>query len=252
MAKRGVSKWLSWMISLSAGLVVISFFIYMLQIYIFKREADTGFYLLQDLAFVPISVLIVTVILNELLTIHEKRDMLNRLNMIVGVFYSEVGIKLLSDLAEYNKKPEAVAEHLRVHTSWTDRDFRVATQKIEKLVSMIDSRKGDLQRLRASLITRRELLLRILENPSMFEHESFTDLMKAVFHLTDELMHRQNLSTIPDKDFEHLSGDITRVYSMLIVEWLAYMRHLKNEYPYLFSLAVRTNPFDPDAKVEFT
>jgi len=25
---------------------------------------------------------------------------------------------------------------------------------------------------------------------------------------------------------------------------------LKNDYPYLFSLAVRTNPFDPDASVQ--
>jgi len=28
------------------------------------------------------------------------------------------------------------------------------------------------------------------------------------------------------------------------------MEHLKNEYPYLFSLAIRTNPFDPEASVE--
>jgi hypothetical protein len=30
------------------------------------------------------------------------------------------------------------------------------------------------------------------------------------------------------------------------------MKHLKNSYPYLFSLAVRTNPFDPNAKAEIT
>jgi hypothetical protein len=29
------------------------------------------------------------------------------------------------------------------------------------------------------------------------------------------------------------------------------MEHLKKEYPYLFSLALRTNPFDPEASVEF-
>jgi hypothetical protein len=28
------------------------------------------------------------------------------------------------------------------------------------------------------------------------------------------------------------------------------MEHLKNDYPYLFSLAVRTNPFNPNATVE--
>jgi len=28
------------------------------------------------------------------------------------------------------------------------------------------------------------------------------------------------------------------------------MQHLQEDYPHLFSLAVRTNPFDPDDKVE--
>jgi hypothetical protein len=28
------------------------------------------------------------------------------------------------------------------------------------------------------------------------------------------------------------------------------MEHLKEQYPYLFSLAMRTNPFDPEARAE--
>jgi hypothetical protein len=34
---------------------------------------------------------------------------------------------------------------------------------------------------------------------------------------------------------------------MLVHQWLDYMRHLKKDYPYLFSLAMRTNPFDQEA-----
>ena len=41
-----------------------------------------------------------------------------------------------------------------------------------------------------------------------------------------------------------------RGYVLLIKEWLAYMAHLKTSYPYLFSLALRTNPFDPFATPE--
>ncbi len=33
----------------------------------------------------------------------------------------------------------------------------------------------------------------------------------------------------------------------LIEQWLNYMRFLKDEYPYLFALAMRTNPFDREA-----
>jgi hypothetical protein len=44
-----------------------------------------------------------------------------------------------------------------------------------------------------------------------------------------------------------LPGDVQRGYVLLIKEWLAYMAHLQTRYPYLFSLALRTNPFDPFA-----
>ena len=48
--------------------------------------------------------------------------------------------------------------------------------------------------------------------------------------------------------FIYLLGDIGFVF--FIVQWLRYMKHLKIEYPYLFSLAIRTNPLNPDACVE--
>jgi len=55
------------------------------------------------------------------------------------------------------------------------------------------------------------------------------------------------LVTLPDSDLDHLSGDIRRAYGLILIEWVAYMRHLHSDYPYLFSLALRTSPFDPRA-----
>ena len=93
-------------------------------------------------------------------------------------------------------------------------------------------------------------LLRLLENPNLLEHETFTDLLWAVFHFTEELDSRTDTKQLPVSDLKHLSGDIKRAYVLLISEWLSYMKHLKTDYPYLFSLAVRTNPFNPEASVE--
>jgi hypothetical protein len=62
--------------------------------------------------------------------------------------------------------------------------------------------------------------------------------------------------------FIYLLGDIAFVFIevllvtliihhlLLVREWLSHMEHLKVDYPYLFSLAVRTNPFDPNASAE--
>ena len=65
-------------------------------------------------------------------------------------------------------------------------------------------------------------------------------------HLTDELAHRPSLADIPDSDLHHLNGDAERAYRLLVKEWVDYLHHLKRDYPYLFSLAVRTNPFRPE------
>jgi len=70
--------------------------------------------------------------------------------------------------------------------------------------------------------------------------------------LTDELENRKNFMNLPDSDFKHLSDDIKRVYNQVILEWLDYMRYLKKDYPYLFSLALRLNPFDENALVAVT
>ena len=115
---------------------------------------------------------------------------------------------------------------------------------------VVDQKNGNLEDLQRFLIGKRNFLLGLLENPNLLEHESFTELLWAVFHLTDELAHRKNLKQIPDTDYEHLSGDMKRAYVLLIFEWLAYIKHLKSDYPYLFSLAIRTNPFDPNASPE--
>lgn len=83
--------------------------------------------------------------------------------------------------------------------------------------------------------------------PNLLEHESFTELLRAVCHLTQELSHRKDLIELPDTDYEHLAGDIKRAYVLLVHEWVDYMKYLKDNYPYFFSLAMRTNPFDQDA-----
>jgi hypothetical protein len=103
--------------------------------------------------------------------------------------------------------------------------------------------------LRRFLLDKRDFLLRLLENPNLLEHETFTQLLQAVFHLTEELADRDDVTKLPPSDYEHIAGDIKRAYVLLVNEWVDYMRHLKNNYPFLFSLAMRTNPFDQSASV---
>lgn len=61
--------------------------------------------------------------------------------------------------------------------------------------------------------------------------------------MLDELENRSTLTGLPENDMNHLSLDIERAYELVIKEWVESMIHLKKEYPYLFSLAIRKSPF---------
>ena len=97
------------------------------------------------------------------------------------------------------------------------------------------------------LIQKRGFLLRLLENPNLLEHERFTNLLWATFHLAEELEARESMKNLPGTDLEHIAGDIKRLYGHLVAEWVAYVEHLKSNYPFLFSLVVRMNPFKEHA-----
>jgi len=239
-----------WQIIFGTSLIALSGLVYIVQIAIFKTPRDTFFYIFQDLAFVPISVLMVTVIIDQVLRIREKRALLKKMNMVIGAFNSEVGTTLLKSLSSFEVNYEKTRKNLVITMDWSDNKFSGVRKKLQNYEYIIDSGNGDLEGLKAFLIGKRAFLLRLLENPNLLEHETFTDLLWAVFHLTEELDSRTDTKRLPVSDLKHLSGDIKRAYVLLIFEWLSYMKHLKTDYPYLFSLAVRTNPFNPEASVE--
>ncbi|MGD1074949.1 MAG: hypothetical protein ABR903_02545 [Thermodesulfovibrionales bacterium] len=232
---------------LGASLIVLSAFFYFAEIKIFHNPRDTFFYLVQDLAFVPVQVLLVTLIINRLLGIREKRSRLEKLNMVIGAFFSEVGTELLTYFSDVDSNLVSIREALIVTNNSSENQLITIGKRLKHYSCEIDIRKVDLQYLRSFLLERRAFLLRLIENPNLLEHESFTELLLAVFHLTEELARRDDLRGLPEPDLKHLAGDIGRAYTFLVNEWLAYMRHLKDNYPYLFSLAARTNPFDRSA-----
>lgn len=238
-----------WQIVLIASLLFLSGILYYVHYLIFRDAHHIFIYLLGDVAFIPVEVLIVTLIIHQLLSSHEKRSMLKKLNMVVGAFFSEVGIELLRRLRDLEDDSTTSNKRFIVRKEWGEKDFFSAKRFAKSNLFFIDMKHGDIAGLKNFLVGKREFLLRLLENPNLLEHEEFTNLLWAVFHLTEELENRGRFNGLPNLDYEHLAGDAKRVYGALLVEWLNYMSHLKVSYPYLFSLALRTDPFDREASV---
>ena len=231
----------------AASLIILSALVYFLHWILFRDIHHIFIYLVGDIAFVFIEVLLVTVIIHQILNEREKRAILSKLNMVIGAFFSEVGNKLLDEFVEFDQNAVALRKKLLIDAHWKKDTFGQTRQFLTSHEAKIDSRLGDLEALQDFLVEKRPFLLRLLENPNLLEHETFTELLWAVFHLAEELSHRKEIVNLPESDLKHLAGDIKRVYTLLIREWLNHMEHLKKDYPYLFSLAIRLNPFNPEA-----
>jgi hypothetical protein len=242
-------KNLHWKIWLSLGLIGLSAGLYSLHYYFFRDARHIFLYLLGDIAFIPIDVLLVVLVLHQIISNHEKQTMLKKLNMVFGAFFSEVGTELLKEFIRFDSNSLELKNKLLVNKDWTQKEFTVLKGKLKDHKMRVDARKGDLAKLRTLLAAKREFLLRLLENPNLLEHGEFTGLLWAVFHLAEELSFRGQVHSLPEADYEHLSTDIKRGYILLVGEWVAHLKHLHRDYPFLFSLAMRTNPFDTTASV---
>jgi hypothetical protein len=171
--------------------------------------------------------------------------------MVMGAFFSEVGNKLLGDLVCCFESCESVRHKLAICATWTHADFDSARQFAQGIGGEVNCQKTDLSELRRFLIEKRPFLLGLLQNPTLLEHDRLTDLLWAVFHLTEELEARPSVKDLPASDREHLAGDIRRLYHHLAPEWISYAEHLRSKYPFLFSLVCRTHPLQdhPSAEV---
>jgi hypothetical protein len=241
---------LGWQAAATALLLGTSALLYLLDYELVGDGRAMALSLVGNLAFLPVQVLLVTVVVDRLLAQHEKQLLVKRLNMVVGAFFSEVGHDLITALKALDAESPRLDATLATLARLEPEALSAESARTRAHAAAVRLDGPAAESLRTFLVSRRPFLLSLMENASLLEHESFTDLLWAVFHLADELSARSDLRGAPAADLEHLAGDVARALPLLISEWLLYLRHLREDYPYLFSLEARKNPFDQAARAE--
>lgn len=235
---------LLWELCVVCILVIVTVILNLLHYEVFHDIRHLWLWNFTALAFLPISVLFMTLLINRLLSAREKAMHLDKMNMLIGAFFSNVGTEFLSRLSVWDPGIQYLRNNFGSKDSWSKLNVR----GIEKILSRhnfdVSIGRPGLQDLHELLAKKQDFLMRLLENPSLLDHENATNLLRAVFHFAEELAHRPDIASTPDSDLEHLCVDAKRAYVSIVREWAIYMNYLKDSYPYLFSLAVRTNPLD--------
>lgn len=186
-----------------------------------------------------------------LLSKREKRLRLQKLNIVSGVFFSELGNELLHYITKYDENRSCLEKFTKINGKWTGKDFLKAQDFLKTYHFSVEIPRHRFIEVKSILTRNQNLLIQLLLNPNVIEHENFTDLLQAVSHLKEECLYRKDLNQVLDADAKHLCIDLSRAYKHLVMQWMIYIEHLKESFPFLFSLAIRNNPFFP-SDVEIT
>ena len=249
-----MSERLSWKMKFSILMVILIIIIYGSNYLVLGDAEHIISYIWTHLGFIPVDILIVAFLLDEIIERKEKEAMLEKLDMLMSTFFSEVGNDLISQLSSVNKY-KTDTENLKEIKNWSQDDYENKLNELKN--STVDfsadlapeQREEFLENLRTLLAGKREFIINLINNPNLLEKEEFTGLINAILHLDEELEHRTDLALVNDSDFGHLNGDMQRVYAKLVYEWVYYLKYLDKHYPYMIALIIRTNPFDKDASV---
>lgn len=95
-------------------LAVTSLSLYLIDYFIVGDAVEIITSLVGNLAFLPIYVIFLTLMIEKIMRERERQTVLRKLNMVIGVFFSEVGNRLLKELSVYVVTNEELHRQLLV------------------------------------------------------------------------------------------------------------------------------------------
>jgi len=230
---------------IKTGVVLIAFssLLYLINYLMFGDAHHLIIVIAEDLAFMPIYVFITAVIAERLLTKKEKMEMSRKMNALVGIFFTEIGYEMIKIITGFDKDFYKIKNELIDVENWDESKAKHIRGIVEHHKYYAPEGCGDLYVMKDLILAKKDFMLELMSNSSLIEKDEFSELLLAVNHILEEFRTRGEIATLDNADIDHLHIDIERAYRHLINGWVTYMLHLEKEYPFLYNLAVRVNPF---------
>ncbi len=235
-----------WETKIGIVLIFSSFFFYFLNYLTFHDTTFIEKYILVQLGFLPISVLLVSIVLNSLMVRKERRERMEKLNIVIGSFFAEIGKDLLRYLSKYDERIENLMHHIESLRKNVE-DFPSLKRAVEGRKYKIVIERMNLYEFRKYLLDNKEFVVNLLDNPVIIEHETFTDLLWNLLYVTERLKRTIDFENMCPEDRKSLKMDMERLYRLLAYEWVSYVHYLRGNYPHIFLYEINSNPFVPHA-----
>ncbi|MGL5415754.1 MAG: hypothetical protein ACRDAU_08860 [Clostridium sp.] len=227
-------------------LIGLSLFLHFLHYKIFNDLHHTLIFLVADIAFIPMDVFFTAFVIEKLLDKRERVHRFEKLITIKGVFFSEFGTELLEEFIKCDDNIGVIEEVAHIDKNWGKVEFKHLKEVLRDYKFDVNPEKINVEKISKILNDNKDFIISIITNPTLMEHEEFSDLATSLFYLRDELQDRYFKMECECGfcDKEHIARKINISYKLMVNGWVLYMKHLKVEYPQLFVKAMLKNPFD--------
>lgn len=219
---------------ISFVLISLSVIMFTIHYIVFGQALNTAYYSLMNLCFIPINSLVVTIILEKLIDYRSKKERIEKLNMLIGIFFTEIGGKLMHYIILSDKNTNDCNFNFEdleyIKTILANHDYNINIDEI------------DLNSIKSLLVENNNLLINLISNENLLQNQTFTDLIMSIIHLRDEILFFES-DKLEEVNKNHLENDILRVYKNITIQWVLYLEYLKKFYPFLYNNAIRVNPF---------
>lgn len=215
------------------ALAVLSVAVYAAQILIFHDPGTTFFYILQDVAFLPVSIAIATIIVGGIIDDREREQRLERMNMLASTFFSVVGAQLTRDIARATTTDRGLRRDILTGAQLDDLaalQSRIRTARMD-----IDLTRETYETVRKTIRDNQMNLLVLTSNPALLEHDDLHELLTGIFHLNDEFDLRGDWDGLTDADRRHLEEDFVAVFRLLLSNWAATVRYQRENFPNFYA-----------------
>ena len=230
-------------LKIGVALFSLSAVLYFINYLMFGDAHHLFVLIAEELAYMPIYIFIILVVAETALSSREKQEISRKTNALVGTFYTEVGYELIRIITKYDKDCDKIKRELVNVENWDAVKTKTFIASAYQHQYCAPKGTEDLVIIKDLMLQKKDFMLELMSNTSLIEKDEFSELLLAVNHVLEEFRTRGELSTFDSADIGHLHVDVERAYRHLINGWVMYMMHLEKEYPYLFKLALRVNPF---------
>ncbi|MGN8773192.1 hypothetical protein [Candidatus Weimeria sp. HCP3S3_B5] len=218
------------------ALIAVSALIYAVQIAVFHDVRTTAFYFLQDMAFMPITIAIATIVVGEIISLREKRERLEKTQMLTSSFFTGIGAYLLKEIIRMTDTDQFITEVVR-GSSYDKRQEKEILDRIRKMDLTVHIDREGYDRIRQIIRENQTNIFIIASNPLVIEHEAFTDMLWGIFHLMDEYRLRGDWDDLSAQDIEHFDQDFERILRAMLINWVRDVRYLRENFPDFYAVA---------------